>query len=249
MNAQTTQINFNEYKNKTLSEIVINNYHTSEVLDRYNLDFCCRGNKAFDDACKENNLEPEIVFAELEQVFNNEISNDQNYDEWELDYLIKYIINNHHKYVRKMIPVIAEHCNKVVAAHGDDIPEMNKIAEIFAVIYKDLKQHMLKEEQILFPFIMQVVNAKRKNSETERPYFGSVQNPIRMMEAEHEHAGDSFQDIKRLSNNFSVPEDGCETCAVLYKELKEFEEDLHKHIHLENNILFPKAIELESEML
>ena len=249
MNSQATQINFNEYKNKTLSEIVTNNYHNSAVFDKYNLDFCCRGNKSFEEACNEKGLELNTVFAELEQVHKIGVSQEHNYDEWELDFLIDYIINNHHKYVRKMIPVIAEHCNKVVAAHGDDHPEMNKIAEIFAVIYKDLKQHMLKEEQILFPFIMQVVNAKKNNSETERPYFGSVQNPIRMMEAEHEHAGDGFQDIKRLSNNFSVPEDGCETCTVLYKELKEFEEDLHKHIHLENNILFPKAIELESEML
>jgi regulator of cell morphogenesis and NO signaling len=249
VNAQATQINFNEYKNKTLSEIVTNNYHTSEVFEKYNLDFCCRGNKSFEEACNEKGLELNTVFTELEQVHKIGASQEHNYDEWELDFLIEYIINNHHTYVSKMIPVIADHCNKVVAAHGEDHPEMNKIAEIFAVIYKDLKQHMLKEEQILFPFIRQVVNAKKNNSETERPYFGSVQNPIRMMEAEHEHAGDGFQDIKRLSNNFSVPEDGCETCAVLYKELKEFEEDLHKHIHLENNILFPKAIELESEML
>ena len=108
---------------------------------------------------------------------------------------------------------------------------------------------MLKEEQMLFPFIRQVVKAKKDNLQTERPYFGSVQNPIRMMESEHENAGDGFQEIKRLSNNYSVPEDGCETYAVLYKELKEFEDDLHKHIHLENNILFPKAIKLESEMI
>ncbi|MEJ2194955.1 MAG: hemerythrin domain-containing protein, partial [Ignavibacteriaceae bacterium] len=123
-----------------------------------------------------------------------------------------------------------------------------KIFEFFSIIYKDLKQHMLKEEQMLFPFIKQIVKAKKDNLRTERPYFGSVQNPIRMMESEHENAGEGFHEIKRLSNNYSIPEDGCETYAVLYKELKEFEDDLHKHIHLENNILFPKAIELEKEL-
>ena len=148
-----------------------------------------------------------------------------------------------------MIPVIAEHCNKVVASHGESHPELNKIFEIFSIMYKDLKQHMLKEEQMLFPYIRKLVKAKQNKTKTERPYFGSVRNPIRMMESEHENAGDGFHEIKRRSNNYSIPEDGCETYAVLYKELKEFEDDLHKHIHLENNILFPKAIELENEML
>ena len=249
MSTQVTQINFNDYKNKTLSEIVTGNYHTSAVFDKYNLDFCCRGNKSFEDSCKENNLEPELVFADLQQVYSNSISDDQKYDEWELDFLIDYIINNHHKYVSRMIPVITEHCHKVVASHHESHPELNKISEIFSVLYKDLNQHMLKEEQMLFPFIRQVVKAKKDNLQTERPYFGSVQNPIRMMESEHENAGDGFNEIKRLSNNYSVPQDGCETYAVLYKELKDFENDLHKHIHLENNILFPKAIKLESEML
>ena len=249
MNSQTTQINFDEYKNKTLAEIVTDNNHTSAVFDKYNLDFCCRGNKSLEDACKENSLEPNAVFTEVEQVYNTGTSKDKRYDEWELDFLIDYIINNHHKYVSRMIPVIVEHCNKVVAAHGENHPEINKISEIFSIIYKDLKQHMLKEEQILFPVIRQVVKAKKKTLETERPYFGSVQNPIKMMEAEHEHAGDGFNEIKRLSNKYIIPEDGCNTYAVFYKELKEFEEDLHKHIHLENNILFPKAIALENEML
>ena len=201
------------------------------------------------NACKENSLDPEIVFAEIEKVYNNSIFKDQKYNEWDLDFLIDYILNNHHKFVRSMIPVIADHCNKVVASHGESHPELNKIFEIFSALYKDLKQHMLKEEQMLFPFIKKLVKAKKNKTKTERPYFGSVRNPIRMMESEHENAGDGFRDIKRLSSNYSIPEDGCETYAVLYKELEEFEDDLHKHIHLENNILFPKAIELEKELL
>ena len=249
MNSQVSEINFDNINNHTLSEIVTDNYHTSAVFDKYDLDFCCRGNITFENACKENSLDPEIVFAEIEKVYSNSIFNDQRYDEWELDFLIDYILNIHHKYVSRMIPVIAEHCNKVVASHGESHPELNKIFEIFSIMYKDLKQHMLKEEQMLFPYIRKLVKAKQNKTKTERPYFGSVRNPIRMMESEHENAGDGFHEIKRRSNNYSIPEDGCETYAVLYKELKEFEDDLHKHIHLENNILFPKAIELENEML
>ena len=249
MNSQTNKINFNEYKTKTLSEIVTDNFHTAVVFDKYNLDYCCKGKKQFEDACKENNIDPNLVFNDLENVNNDVVVNEQDYNDWELDFLIDYIINNHHQYIIRMIPLIAGHGEKAAVAHSENYPELQKISEIFAVIYKDLRQHMLKEEQILFPFIKQMVQAKQNNSRTEKPYFGSVQHPIRMMEAEHENAGDGFNEIKRLSKDYNIPADACPTYSAFYYALLEFEKDLHKHIHLENNILFPKAIALENEML
>ena len=249
MNSQTNKKKFNEHKTKTLSEIVTDNFHTAVVFEKYNLDYCCNGKKQFEDACKENNIDPNLVLIDLEKVNNNVAVNEQNYEDWAMDFLIDYIINNHHQYIRKMIPLIAEHGEKATVAHGENHPELLKISEIFAVIYKDLRQHMLKEEQILFPFIKQIVQIKENNGQTEKPYFGSVQHPIQMMEAEHENAGDGFNEINQLSKNYKIPTDACPTYSVFYNALIEFEKDIHKHIHLENNILFPKAIALENKML
>ncbi|GMR25626.1 MAG: iron-sulfur cluster repair di-iron protein [Ignavibacteria bacterium] len=249
MNSQTNKNNFSEYKTKTLSEIVTDNFHTAVVFEKYNLDYCCNGKRQFEDACMKNSIDPNLVIIDLEKINNNITVNEQNYDEWELDFLIDYIINNHHQYIRRMIPLIAEYGGKAAAAHSENHPELLKISEIFAVIYKDLKQHMLKEEQILFPFIKQIVQAKKNKGQAEKPYFGSVQHPIRMMEAEHENAGDGFREIRRLSEDYKIPADACSTYSAFYNALMEFEKDLHKHIHLENNILFPKAITLENEML
>lgn len=249
MNSQTNKNKFNEHKTKTLSEIVTDNFHTAVVFEKYNLDYCCKGKKQFEDACKENNIDPNLVLIDLEKVNNNVAVNEQNYEDWAMDFLIDYIINNHHQYIRRMIPLIAEHGEKAAVAHGENHPELLKISEIFAVIYKDLRQHMLKEEQILFPFIKQIVQIKENNGQTEKPYFGSVQHPIQMMETEHENAGDGFNEINQLSKNYKIPTDACPTYSAFYNALMEFEKDLHKHIHLENNILFPKAIALENEML
>ena len=249
MNSQTNKNNFSEYKTRTLTEIVTDNFHAAVVFEKYNLDYCCRGKRQFEDACKENSIDPNSVIIDLEKINNNVTVNEQNYDEWELDFLIDYIINNHHQYIRRMIPLIAEYGRKAAVAHGENHPELLKISEIFAVVYKDLRQHMLKEEQILFPFIKQIVQAKKNNGHAEKPYFGSVQHPIRMLEAEHENAGDGFIEIKQLSKDYKIPADACPTYSAFYNGLMEFEKDLHKHIHLENNILFPKAIVLENEIL
>ena len=147
-----------------------------------------------------------------------------------------------------MNPVISEHTKKIASVHGRNHPELNEIAQSFSVVYKDLKQHMKKEEEMLFPYIKYLVRAKQQGTKVEPAFFGSVQNPIRMMEAEHTAAGDELFGIRKLSDNYTIPADACNTFMVTYKELKEFEEDLHKHVHLENYILFPKAILLEAEL-
>jgi len=237
-----------EFSNLTLSEIVTKNYKAAFIFEKYNLDFCCRGNKLISDACKEKDLNPETILTELKNL-NGNGEYLSNYNDWELDFLIDYIINNHHNYVRRMIPILSTHTQKVASVHGENHPETIDIVKHFSVVYKDLKQHMMKEEEILFPFIKQLLHAKKNESKTEAPYFGSVKNPIRMMEIEHQSAGDELFEIRNLTNNYTPPQDACNTYKVAYQELKEFEEDLHKHVHLENNILFPKAILLENEML
>ena len=240
---------FDNMQELTLGEIVTNDFHTAAIFEKFNLDFCCRGNKTIDEACRLKGIESKEVINELQNLQGKKESDDLKFNVWDLDFLIDYIINNHHSYVKKMIPVISLHADKVASVHGDNHPEMVEVKEKFDVVYKDLKQHMLKEEQILFPFIKQLVKAKKDDSISEPPFFGTVKNPIKMMIDEHQAAGDELNRIRNITNSYSAPADACNTFKTLLKELQEFEEDLHKHVHLENNILFPKAVILEEELI
>ncbi len=236
------------FQQLTLSQIVTKDHRAASVFERYNLDFCCKGNKSFNDACKEKGLNAEVIFSELQN--SNFISNENalRFNEWELDFLVDYIINNHHQYVRNSIPVISAHAEKVAQVHGKHHPETIEINKIFSIVYKDLKQHLMKEEEILFPYIKYLVKVKNNGSKPERPYFGTIKNPINMMESEHTSTGDNLFNIRNMTNNYSLPADACTTYSTYYKELKEFEEDLHKHVYLENSILFPKAIKVEEKI-
>lgn len=243
-----TETTAKELVTKTLAELVTDNIRAAIVFEEFDLDFCCRGNRTLKEACAEKNIAIEKVVSHLVELGK---SNNGHYqiNDWSLDFLVEYILNNHHQYVRRMIPVITLHADKVASVHGKNHPETLRIADLFLAVREELEMHMMKEERILFPQIKQMVLTQKENSQFFPPAFGSIQNPIRMMEFEHSNAGDALYQIRQLSNNYSHPEDACNTFKALYSELKEFEEDLHKHIHLENNILFPKSIELESELL
>ncbi len=233
----------------TLSEIVTNNYKSAAVFEKYGLDFCCHGKISVSEACEEKGINVQEVLVQLENLNeNNSKDSREQFNQWELDFLADYIINVHHKYIRDIIPVISAHADKVASKHGQNHPEVISIADNFSVVYKDLKQHMIKEEQMLFPYIKYLVNVKNNSTKAEKPFFGSIKNPIQMMEAEHESAGNILSEIGSRTNNYTPPADACNTFKVYYQELREFEEDLHKHVHLENNILFPRSIELENKL-
>jgi regulator of cell morphogenesis and NO signaling len=238
-----------EISGLTLSQIVVNNYKTAAIFEKYNLDFCCRGNKLLQAACEEKGVEKEAVIAELNDLFSKRDESNGRYNEWNPDFLVEYIVNNHHSYVRKITPTLLGHTQKIASVHGERHPETIGVARIFNAVSKDLKHHMMKEEEILFPYIRYMAKALTGTAKPERPYFSTVENPIKMMEAEHEAAGDELYEIRSLTNNYTPPADACNTYRVCYQELREFEEDLHKHVHLENNILFPKAIVLERGLL
>jgi len=222
---------------KTLAEIVTDNIRAAVIFEEFGLDFCCKGNRGLSDACADKKIDVQKIVNELTNLSDNS-NGTQNVNDWQLDFLVDYIINNHHQYVRRMIPVISLHSDKVASVHGKNHPETIEIADLFLAVREELENHMMKEERILFPQIKQMVLAEKGNGQYLAPPFGTIQNPIRMMEAEHTSAGDVMYRIRELSSNYSTPEDACNTFKALYSELKEFEEDLHKHIHLENNILF-----------
>ena len=161
---------------------------------------------------------------------------------------MSYIVGNHHAFVRQAMPVLLTHTKKVAGVHGDRHPELPEVARLFNEVAGEMTSHMAKEEQILFPYIVALEEASRSAGRGPSAPFGTVRNPIRMMEAEHESAGDAMARIRSLTSDYAIPDGACTTYRVSLQELEAFERDLHEHVHLENNILFPKAARLEAEM-
>jgi regulator of cell morphogenesis and NO signaling len=245
----TKEISMEPYHSQTIKEIVTHNYRAASVFEKYSLDFCCKGGVTIADACREKNIDASSVINELLTLNEAADNSFQRFNQWNPDFLVSYIVENHHAYVRQAIPSLTAHTRKVSSVHGEHHPEMKRVADIFNIVAEEMTNHMFKEERMLFPYIVALFNSSRDNTPVPHASFGSVQNPIAMMEQEHESAGSLMYEIRELTKNYSVPDDACATYRVTLQELKEFEHDLHKHVHLENNILFPKATKIEQELI
>ena len=231
-----------------IGELVAEDYRTAPVFKNYGIDFCCKGNRTISEACEKNDQNLANLLNDLNLVVQKSEGNNSDFKSWPLDLLADYIEKKHHRYVESRITEIKPFLNKVVRVHGDRHPELAEIEKHFLASAGELAAHMKKEELILFPFIRKMVNAKQGGETVDAPYFGTIQNPVAMMKDEHTTEGERFGLISQLSNVYTPPADACNTYAVTFALLKEFEEDLHMHIHLENNILFPGAIEMEKEL-
>jgi len=232
----------------TVAEVVTQNIKTAHVFKKYGIDFCCGGGITVEKACTKNGVDYAVLEKELNDV-DEKVSKTFDYDSWDLSFLIDHILNIHHTYVEQNIPILIQYANKVAKVHGHHYSEVIEINELFMEVAQELTSHMKKEELILFPYVKQLVNSKKKGVSPKTPHFGTVNNPIQMMENEHESAGDIFKTIAKLSSNYTPPEGACNTFKALYSKLEEFEQDLHQHIHLENNILFPKSIQFEQQFM
>jgi regulator of cell morphogenesis and NO signaling len=234
---------------ETIGELVARDFRKAEVFKKYGLDFCCGGKKSVARACQEKGINATQVEQELNALTDTPAARAQNFAAWDLSFLADFIENTHHTYVREAIPALTEYTTKIARVHGERHPELVAIASHFAAVASELNAHMPKEERILFPYIRQINEAAKAGTKVSRPGFGSIQNPINMMEMEHEAAGSSMEAIRELSADYTVPADGCTTYRLAFAKLQEFEADLFQHIHLENNILFPKAVELENKVV
>jgi len=231
----------------TVREIVANDFRTAEVFQRHGIDFCCRGNRSIEEACRSGGISLDRILREVAEITAPAASGGPRFNSWDLATLVSYIQGNHHAFVRRTIPVLVNHTQKVAKVHGEAHPEMREVARLFREVADEMTTHMAKEEHILFPYIIALEQAKGANTSTPATPFGTVRNPIRMMEAEHESAGDAMARIRSLTSGYAIPAGACTTYRVCLQELEAFERDLHEHVHLENNILFPRAVELESE--
>ena len=230
-------------KDETLGEIAAKDLRKAEVFKKYGLDFCCGGKKTVKEACAEKGLDVTKVEQELQTADKNvSTSRPLPYNDWNLDFLADYIVNTHHSYVKKTIPDLRNYSQKVAQVHGAHHPELLQINQLAQEICDEMSEHMVKEENVLFPYVKHLV---KTNGDMNFDSLETVQEPIDIAVTEHEIVGSNMDQIRELSNNYELPEDACASYSYLFKTLNEFEDDLHTHVHLENNILFPKALALQ----
>jgi regulator of cell morphogenesis and NO signaling len=224
---------------QTLSAIALEHYQVIPVFEKYDLDFCCRGKRTLSQACDEKNISVTEVLSEM-QLAKTISKPVMPFTEMSAEQLISYILIHHHFYVKNAIPVIINHLEKLIAKHGDRYPNLVKVFELFKDVKDELEPHMQKEELVLFPRIKEIAALVLQHKDLNHaPAY--INSPIQVMESEHDNAGQAMFEIRRLTNNYTAPEDACTTHKVCMDELKAFETDLHQHVHLENNILFPMA--------
>ena len=229
----------------TVRSVVAGDSRTAAVFERHGIDYCCGGDRTIDEACREAGVSVEVVLADLAALPDTDAAPPPRFAAWDPGFLVDYIVANHHAYVRGALPTILAHTRKIAEKHGARHPELAEIARTFEDVAGELTQHMMKEEHILFPYVKTLAAQAAAGCPPSPSPFGTVANPIHMMEREHESAGGAMRRIRELSHGYRLPDDACETYQITFAELQEFERDLHQHVHLENNLLFPKAIELE----
>ena len=228
----------------TIGEIVAGNYRTADIFERYGIDFCCGGNVPLETACLQAGVDLAAITRELEVLQKEPSEQDHNYAAWDVSFLADYIVNIHHAYLKETTGQIASYAHKIAEVHGPRHPEVIRIATLFDQIATDMAAHLQEEETSFFPAIKRVAAKRTAGSLPDAEDLALIAASIRKLGHEHEQVGDAIHAIRQLAHGFEAPGDACNTFRLTYQKLKEFEADLHKHVHLENNLLFPKAAQL-----
>ena len=229
----------------TIGDFVAHDFRTAAIFTKYGIDFCCKGQRTIEEVCSKKNINEANLLNDLNAVLSTKDDSGIDFNSWPLDVLIDYIEKTHHRFVEEKTPILLQFLDKLCSVHGSNHPELFEITKLFKGSTEELGPHIKKEELILFPFIKEMMLATESHSSIGKPNFGTLKNPISAMMEEHDNEGERFRTIASLTNNYTPPEDACNTYRVTFAMLEEFEQDLHKHIHLESNILFPKAKALE----
>lgn len=235
--------------NNTVRDLALEVPGATRLFEKLGIDYCCGGAKPLKEACSTAGLAIDEVVRSLEQATGASSDDGNEERDWRgepLTTLVSYILDTHHAFDREELERLEPLLTKVVSVYRDKHPELVEIQRVFAALKQDLLSHMHKEEQVLFPYIIQLQEAADRGGAKPFPFFGTVQNPVRMMLMEHDTVGDMLRSIRKLSSNLTAPSDACVSYRALYEALDGLERDLHKHIHLENNMLFPRAIEMEA---
>jgi len=223
---------------KTIGQIVTDDFRAAEIFKNAGIDFCCGGDMSLETACRGKNADPETLRTQLKELQKTTAGPTLNFNEWDTAFLADYIVNTHHKFVVKSLPDLLFYTKKIESVHGEHHPELVEIAELMDMINTELLQHLRNEEEVLFPAIKEVLKSDLPETKA------IIKSEIKRMKGEHEFAGGAMDKINVLTNNYLLPEDGCNSYKVTLKLLNQFEDDLHIHVHLENNILYPRALQL-----
>jgi regulator of cell morphogenesis and NO signaling len=232
-----------------MKDIAVSNPAARQILEDAGLDYCCGGGKSLHEACLHADVPAEEILSRLRENSKHVSPGEANWTSVPVSDLTRHIRERHHRYVREAIARIQPLLDKVEAKHGKSHPEIADIRRLFAEVAREMVVHMQKEEQVLFPYIDALERAKSGNGSVEPPFFQSVRNPIHAMMKDHDVAGELVKQIRKASLEYTAPTDVCTSYKSLYQELREFEADLHQHVHLENNILFPRSVELETAVI
>jgi regulator of cell morphogenesis and NO signaling len=238
-------------KNSFVSELVRQDYRTAGVFRKYDIDFCCGGKWALGMMCEMKGLDFASVKEELENAVRTvQLSNSLRYEEWDTDFLTEYIVNIHHQYLREALPKIKDHLGHFVEDHKEKYPYLEEVQKQFNYLYKDSLPHLQEEEEILFPYIRQIAHAYESKESYASLLVRTLRKPVEnVMQHEHETVSKMLRRLRELTNNYTPPEDACVSHRVAFSMLKELDNDLAQHVYLENNILFPKAVAMEKELL
>jgi regulator of cell morphogenesis and NO signaling len=228
-----------------VKEVAVEMPQSTRIFEKLNIDYCCGGNRPLLEACANAGIEIEQLEKMLGAADPALSADDSHFQMMTLTELVGHIFNKHHVYTKAEIGRLGALLTKVVAVHGENHPELRDVERLFQQLCADLTPHMMKEEIVLFPYIVELETAQSENSRAPFAPFGTMKNPVRMMMMEHDTAGDILRELGKVTNDYTVPSDVCISYQTLYTAMKEFERDLHQHIHLENNLLFPRAAELE----
>ena len=237
-----------ENDKETIGEIAAKDLRKAQVFKKYGIDFCCGGKKTLAQVCNEKNIDVTKVETELKQLNGAAKTSAVSYNDWNIDFLADYIVNTHHSYVRKYLPEINSFAIKVAQVHGAQHPELIEIRSLVAEIKEELLEHCDDEEKGIFSYVKEIVKAKNLQGTLEKT-DKTLDSQINELEQEHDTVGRHLDKIRALSKGYDIPADACTSYKLLYKMIQEFEDDLHLHIHLENNILFPKAAEMEKSLI
>ncbi len=233
---------------RKVGEIVAANPSAARVLEEAGVDYCCGGQKSLHDACLHAGVSEEEILKRLRENQASVDENDKNWISSPLAELTEHIRSKHHQYVREAARRIQPLATKVKGVHGANHPELSDIEKLFTEVANEMISHMQKEERILFPYIEALERAANGKESVEKPFFQSVRNPVHTMMQEHDASAARVRQIREKSAGYAPPPDACTSYQALYSELKKFETDLHQHVHLENNVLFPRAVDLEPKV-
>jgi len=246
---QTQPLSPSPFADRAVGDLVSEDYRFAEVFKRHGIDFCCGGGRTVRKACSKKNISPDVLEQEYHELTDRAPTGiDDPVHHMDAEQLMQHIQRVHHGYVRRNLPLLQELTTKVARVHGHAHPELSTIAQLVQDLASDLSEHMEQEEKVLFPSVRQLMIAATVSRASQHPCMKSVNLPVGALEDDHTRSGALMHRVRKLSADFTPPEYACNSWVVAFRKLEEFENDLHRHVHLENNVLFPMVRKLEREL-